>query len=88
MGTLPEYAGVSWSLSLEACTLAGVSANLAGLRSKKDSEGFICSKFDLKRETTDMKQEPKGTDLFKDGSDTISWMVSLFSGKSRGQDEL
>lgn len=50
-----EHAGVSWSLSTEPCTLADVSANLVGLKSKEDLEGFICSKHDLKRERVDVK---------------------------------
>lgn len=88
LGTLPEHAGVSWSLSLKPCTPAGVFANLTGLKSEEDPEGFVCSKPDLKRESTDTKQEPEGTDLSEDGSDTISGKVSLFSGKSRGREEL
>lgn len=46
------------------------------------------SKSDLKRERADRKQEPEGTDLSEYGSDTICGKVSLFSGKSRGRDEL
>lgn len=50
-----EHAAVSWSLSTEPCTLADVSANLVGLKSKEYLEGFICSKHDLKRERVDVK---------------------------------